>query len=239
MTWLAAIGWIVAGLLAVVALAARRRLEEVACAEHELRGPVAALALGVEQVRRGRAGAELAGLLEAQLDRSRAGLADLSAALGRERGARRRRPTSLERLARDTAAGWAGVAAGDGRLLRLDWRAGPAPIAADRGHLAQALGNLLSNAIEHGGGEVELRGRRVGGAVRIEVADAHGPGHIPADNGGAARPGSRKRRGPASPGRGRGLAIASRAVEKSGGRLDLIPGRAGMTAVLEVPLEDR
>lgn len=280
MTWLACAGWLLAAWLALLVLGMRRRLEGVARAEHELRGPLAALALAVEQVRRGRAGPELAGMLEAQLERSRAGLRDLTAALG---GGSARRPghgraawrgrVSLERLARQTAAGWAGVAAHGGRSLRLDWCAGPAPVAADRGRLAQALGNLLSNAIEHGDGEVELRGRRVGDAIRIEVADRAGAGRTEvtargakrievADRGGAgrlevtdrgpagriaraaarrmavSRRGSRRRYG-ARPGRGRGLGIATSAVEESGGTLEIVKGRAGTTAALELPLEDR
>ena len=252
MVWVAAVGWLLAGSLAMAAFAARRRLDGVARAEHELRGPLAALAMGVEQVRRGRAGRELAGVLDAQLDRTGAGLADLAAALGRGAGTRPPARVSIERLARHSAAGWDAIAGEDGRRLRLDWRAGPVTVAADRGRLAQAIGNLLSNAIEHGGGEVELRGRRVGGAVRIEVADSGGPNRrTEVHSGGANRPARPAARGGAAVrpvrwqpsrsagrGRGRGLGIAARAVEESGGSLELLTGSAGTTAAFELPLDE-
>lgn len=252
MIWLAALGWLLAASLAALALTLRRRLECAARAEHELRGPLAALALGVEQVRRGQVGSELAGALEAQLDRARAGLTDLTAALGGGEVARSARDPStdagsqrgvpLERLARDTAAGWASVAARGGRSVRFDWRAGPVRVAADRGRLAQALGNLLSNAIEHGDGEVELRGWRVGDAVRVEVADRGGAGRLAragSIDGAPARRSGRDRYASPRLGRGRGLGVATRAVEESGGRLEIVTGQAGTTAALELPLEDR
>jgi signal transduction histidine kinase len=259
MTLLAALGWLSAVSLALLALTTRRRLERVRRAEHEIRGPLAALGLAAEQVRRGRAGREIAGTLEAQLDRARAGVEDLGAALeGRRSGARLalasgssrgpgrgdplRRPTgsvALERLARHTAAGWEGVAARGGGRLRFDWRAGPVTVAADRGRLAQALGNLIANAIEHGGGDVELRGERAGGGVRVEVADSGAAGHRIRAGG---RPGAAQPLGPAGvravPPRGRGLAIASRAVEESGGRLEVRMDAAGTTAALELPVAE-
>ncbi len=239
MTWLAAIGWFTAAALVIATLKSRRRLEHVARAEHEIRGPVAALTLGLEQVRRGRSGAEIAGALEAQLERSVAGLADLAVALGRGRPAGPRPPSSLERLTRRTVVGWTPVADRAGRRVRLDWRAGPVTGAVDRGGFAKALGNLLSNALEHGEGEVEVRGRRVGGAVRIEVKDGGGNGLV------RGRPRFGRSEDEKSAlaihpdrDRGRGLLIASSAAEEAGGSLRMVPGQAGTTAVLELPLEE-
>ncbi len=124
--------------------------------------------------------------------------------------------------------------------MRLDWRAGAVTAAVDRGRFAKALGNLLSNALEHGEGEVEVRGRRVDGAVRIEVIDSGGNG-LERDR---PRPGRSEdgRRPPALPPgreRGRGLGIASTAAEEAGGSLRVVPGPAGTTAVLELPLAER
>ena len=45
------------------------------------------------------------------------------------------------------------------------------PCWGDRLRLAQATGNLIANAIEHGGGRVEVRGRARGADARIEVID--------------------------------------------------------------------
>ena len=64
--------------------------------------------------------------------------------------------------------------AAPGARCRFDWRAGPTQVVADRGRLAQALGNLLANAAEHGSGPLEVRGRRVPGAVRVEVRNGAG-----------------------------------------------------------------
>lgn len=241
MIWLALAGWPLAVGLALATLALRRRLLLVARAEHELRGPLAALGLAVEGVRR-RAGGESAGAIEAQLDRAQAGLADLVAArTGRTRvvGARR---LAIERLVRHAAAGWSPIAARRGRSVRLDWQAGSVTVAADRGRLAQALGNLISNAVEHGRGEVELRGRRVEGAVRIEVRD--GGQRSSAALAARSRLGRVRARAlwPAPPlpaEHGHGLAIAQGAVEDAGGRLELAAGAGGTTAAMELPIEER
>lgn len=241
MIWLAVSAWLLAAALGAVVLALRHRLELTARAEHELRGPLAALALAVQQVRRGRTGPELAAVLEAQLDRSRSGLADLSAARHGRLAAPARVRVALDRLAENAAAGWAPLAARAGRPLQVDWRAGAVAVLADRGRLAQALGNLLSNALEHGAGPVELRGRRDGNLVRIEIADG-------GQRQGAERPGAIGRAGRPlrtlatlrpPEGRGRGLTIARQAVEEAGGSLDIDRGAGETRAVLELPLQDR
>ena len=87
--------WAVAMLLALWVVELRRRLELVARAEHELRGPVAVVSLAAERMRGEQAGRHYAGALDAELERLRAGLADLAAArAGRRRRGRprRRRP---------------------------------------------------------------------------------------------------------------------------------------------------
>ena len=239
MIWLAAAALAFAtAFVALVTLVVslQRRLERAACAEHELRGPIAAIELAVEQVRRGRSGPELAATLESQLERSRAGLADMAAAHTGRRTTETLTPVPLERIARSNAYAWRPVAERSGGRLHMDWQAGPVRIACDRGRLAQALGNLLSNAIEHGGGEVRVRGRRVPGAVRIEVANstqARALGeHASAGLGSELE-------GRAAPDRGRGLGIAARAARKSGGTLELSSGADSVVATLELPLDGR
>lgn len=239
MTLVALVGWSGAVVLGAVTLMMRQRLELVARAEHELRGPFAALSLGVEKVRRGHGGAELAIILDAQLERVNAGLSDLRAARAGARGSARREPVQLESEVRATVAGWEPVVLSQGRSLRLDWRAGEARVAADRGRLAQALGNLIANAVEHGGGEIELRGFRVGRSVRVEVADAGGPVAASRRDAALFLPGRRyvglRSR---SRDRGRGLAIATRAARDAGGRLELSSGSGGTTAVIELPFDE-
>jgi signal transduction histidine kinase len=175
----------------VVAL--ERRLVLVARADHELRGPLTNLLMAVER------GAPHA----TDLARVRLGLADLAEARRGRRAAPQPAPVSVAALTRRAAAGRANV----------DWSAGDVVIRADPRRLSQALGNLLTNAAQHGGGEVVVRGRRAGRRVRIEVADA-GPGI------------TSRRRG------GHGLAIAGSAAADAGGRLEAASGHP----VIDLPL---
>jgi signal transduction histidine kinase len=198
---------IAALVLAVCVVELRRRLELVARAEHELRGPVAVVSLAAERMRREPAGRRYAVALDAELERLRAGLADLAAARAGRRRSRRPRRSELEPLVRSGVEAWRAA----GRSVRLDWRAGRVAVRADRGQLAQALGNLLSNASRHGEGPVELRAERRGGAVRVEVRN-------------------RKRRG---------LRIASEAARDAGGSLRVEEKDDGVVAALELPADSQ
>lgn len=218
-------GWVLAALLVLAVVRLRRRLELVALATHELRGPAMAMTLAAATLRREPGGRRRALAFEAELERMRSGLADLEAARGGGRVLPRPAAVPLERLLRGTAAGWRPAATAAGRRLRVRWDAGPIVIRADRGRIAQALGNLVANALEHGSGPVELRGARSAGAVRVEVRDA-GPG----------APAGGLRRGGSEPGRGRGLAIAARAVEEAGGSLTVERSPEGTVAAVELPL---
>lgn len=234
----AALGWSLVLALGGLVLSMRRRLELVARADHELRGALAALGLLGERLRRADGDVDLGPALEVQLLRARAGLADLRAARSGRQGPARSERISLESQMRSAAAGWEPLARGEGRSLRLDWQAGEAWVSADGGRLTQALGNLISNAIEHGGGRIELRGRRVGGAVRVEVADEGSTGHR--DSRRRSMP--RRRRlaalAPLPRGRGRGLTIAGRAVRGAGGTIELSRNGRGSVAAIELPADD-
>ncbi len=228
---LAAAGWLMALGCAVVVLRLRRRLERVAQAEHELRGPATAIGLAAAAMRREPGGLRRALVFESQLDRMRAGLTDLEAARSGIRAQARPRTVALDRVLRGAVAGWRPAAQSQGRRLRMHWEGEPAAVRADPGRLAQAFGNLLANAMEHGSGAVELRGRTVDGCALIEVRDS-GPRQ---DSDGAV---GRHRGGSQDPGRGRGLSIAARAAEDAGGRVALERGEQGTVAVVELPLRD-
>lgn len=228
MSWLvlslAAGGWLVAACCAAAALRLRSRLESVAQADHELRGPATAIGLAAAAMRREPGGLRRARVIESQLERMRVGLADLDAA---RRGARAQawpRTLDLDRVLQGAAAGWRPVAQAEGRRLRMRWEGEPVAVRADPARLAQAFHNLLANALEHGSGTVELRGRAVDGHALVEVRDA-GP------SGGGQGTSSGRRRG-------RGLAIASRAAEEAGGRVALERDSQGTVAVVELPLGD-
>ena len=217
-----AAGWIAAGLLARRLWLARCRLELVAEADHELRGPLGAISLGLESTRRGDAEAWVAPL-ELELERARLALGDLTAARAGRRTRARPERTALEPLLLAAGAAADPGARAAGGAVRVRLASGLPAVRADRARLAQALGNTLANAVEHGGGRVELRGRRTAGGVRLEVVDG-GRGFAPP-------PGRRGREGD----RGRGLRIATRVVEEAGGRLTVESTARGSRVRMDLP----
>jgi signal transduction histidine kinase len=103
--------------------------------------------------------------------------------------------------------------------------------------LAQAISNLVENAIRYGssGGEIGVSVARADGKVRIEVAD-HGPG-IPAQ----LRNEARKRFGRldssrSDEGAGLGLALAEAIAHLHDGQLLLEDNHPGLLTMLELPL---
>lgn len=209
MTWA---GWIVALGLVLRLRELGRRMELVARAEHELRGPLGALGLVAALARRDARNARLAAALESQLDRAGAGLADLAAAREGRRALERPERVPLESAAAGAAGGFGPVS--------VDWRAGDVAVRADRRRLAQAFGNLLQNALQHGGGQVAMRAHRHGDRVLVAVEDS-GPGFQRTTGRG-----------------GRGLKIARSAVEEAGGRLRLLPGGQGARVAVELPVDE-
>jgi signal transduction histidine kinase len=200
--------------IAVLGLARRvvadhQRMQLIAEAEHELRGPLQAIALAADADAR-RPDAACVDL-RPELERARIALADLAAARSGRRADAETEPVRLDRLVWRTATASDLAARRAGGGVHLDWSAGPVTIHANRGRLAQALGNLLANAVEHGGGHVCVVGRRTTRGVRVEVRDS---------------------------GRGRGLAIAAKAVRDSGGRLTAAKAGTGTAVAIELPLAD-
>ena len=210
MTALAAVaGWCIA---AVLVVELRRRSSLIADAAHELRGPLTAIGLGLEGLRRHPVARRRADALLSELGRMEAATDDVAAAARGRRSRAGVRPVELRSLVERTSEAWRAPAARGGGRVLVDWQAGPAHVRADPRRLAQALGNLLANAVEHGGGEVVVRGRPSAGGVRVEVAD----------------------RGL----RGRGLVIAERAITDAGGELGSRerPG-GGRVAIAHLPVE--
>lgn len=215
-------GWALAAVLAATAMGLRRRLELVALAGHELRGPATAMGLAATVLRREPGGPPRALMFEAQLARMRMALDDLDAARSGARTEARPALVSLERLLSGTAAAWRPVAHAGGRVLRMRSELGSTAVHADSGRLAQALGNLVANAVEHGSGTVELLGRRSGDRVVLEVRDGGG-----------------RRVGGPEKGRGRGLGIATAAIEEVGGTLSLQRADGETVAAVELPVAER
>jgi signal transduction histidine kinase len=218
---LAAAGWCVSAALLVLVMRLRGRLELVARAEHELRGPLTAFSLALDAARGTPAGRRLRVVLDAELARARAGLADLTAARVGARAEPAAERVRVDRLLRSSAAAWEG----SGRTVRVRSDAGLATVHGDRGRIAQALGNVISNAVEHGSGDVSAVATRSADRVRIEVTNA------------IAAPGAELWRGQGGDGRGRGLEIAADAAADVGGSVSSAIGRRRARTVLDLPIE--
>src|SRR3954451_4919262 len=135
------------------------------------------------------------------------------------------RPVDCRALVQPAVERWVGVAAATRRVLTLRWRAGSASVLADPDRLAQALDNLIDNALRHGGLRVYVDAELCATGVRITVRDT-----------GGATPPTRRHRDERH---GHGLAVVSRVAEKHGGRFRLLRTAAGASATLELPLAPR
>jgi signal transduction histidine kinase len=226
-------GWLIASVALVVAAVMRRsrsaRMEEVARACHELRGPLSAARLGLQLgARTGELSVARLRAIDLELARAALALEDLGGRSGSGS-----RPRSVERvdvaeLVADSVEIWTAAAAARGVGIALRWSGGGRVVWGDRLRLAQAIGNLVANAVEHGGGAVTVIGKADDGRIRVEVID--GGRGLPAPVAELARQ-PRGGRGA----RGRGLAIASAIAAAHGGRLAAAPAERGARLVLELP----
>jgi len=217
-----------AAAVAVQGLREGRRRTVLNEALHELRRPLQAVALAVGPQSSPSGGGgdaiELAAAALERLDREINGGGSPSPARGAVDG----RSLALAAVER-----WNERARIAGATLELRWNAGEATVGGDRSALAQALDNLIVNAIEHGGPTIVVAARLRAGMLRIAVADS----------GRASRP--RSRRGtPAATieqlsGRrrhGHGLGVVGKIVAAHDGRFALRRSPRGSLAVLELPL---
>jgi signal transduction histidine kinase len=239
-------GWTVAAVAIAALLLARRglavRAGEVAEACHELRGPLTAAALGLELAGRQRS-LEPGRLRAIELELGRATLAldalESARRIGRRPGRGRSaagssafaEPVSVLELLADSVEASRPAALRRGVELRLRWSGAPAFVPGDRLRLAQATDNLIANAIEHGGGAVEVSGRAGPDGVRIEVRDR--------GSGLDAPVATLARRSRPSDRHGHGLRVASAVASAHGGRLAAAPSDAGARLVLELPAAPR
>jgi signal transduction histidine kinase len=212
----------------------RRRRELVARACHELRGPLTAARLSLATMERRREGPpERLAVLDLELRRAGLALDDFAAARSGRRQSDRTEPVEVAELLEEQFESWHAVAATFDSHVTLGALLHGAMVNGDRLRLAQAVSNLVANALEHGPGHVELTARLVGHRhVRIEVID-EGPG-LPASVAELTR---RARGGRGR--RGRGLAIAADIAERHGGRLVAAPSSHGARVGLELPFMRR
>jgi signal transduction histidine kinase len=124
-----------------------------------------------------------------------------------------------------------------GRQLDVDGPAG-LTFSGDRLRLEQALGNLVENALRHGGGAIRVEARDLGARVELSVRD-EGPGFPAAfvdrafdrfSRAAVARSGGG--------GAGLGLAIVDVIARAHGGTASVANGDSGRTEVsLDLPVK--
>jgi signal transduction histidine kinase len=187
---------------------------------HELRRPLQALLLLEE--RTGPAAAPPIASRRGLLELATGALRDLDGALNGRGAARPPERFSCRELVLASLERWRPMAARYGGI-RVYWDAGPAPVEGHPAKLAQALDNLVANALEHGGPPVVVTGARVAGRIRVTIA-----------NGIRRDPEQRI----SDPRRGHGTEIVSEVASAHRGRFALCETGSGCVAALELPLAE-
>jgi signal transduction histidine kinase len=207
----------------------------VADASHQLRSPLTALRLQLENLAADGEHPERLDTALAEVDRLTTLVTQLLH-LARSEGSRAARVgIDLNATVKDRCALWEAVAEESGSTIEVATGSTPLQVSLPEGAVDQVLDNLLSNAIavSPAGSKVRVVVTAGEGAAVIHVQD-QGPGLSPEDR---ERAFERFWTGPHSTGSsGLGLAIVSELVIESGGsvRLDPAPG-GGVDAVVELP----
>jgi signal transduction histidine kinase len=191
-------------------------------AMHELRRPLHALSLCLPTDSPGTASVEsslrLATLALDRLDRQING-APLEEAVA---------DVSVRELIEEAVERWRAAALRNGARLELDPNSEDTWIEGSRFDLSQMLDNLLSNAIEHGGGRVRIGWRCEDGWVRVSVADSGGSAEARVEGRRSRRAGRERR--------GHGLRVVRRIAGRHGGSFSLSRAAYGSEARLRLPL---
>jgi signal transduction histidine kinase len=204
----------------------RSQEEFVADASHQLRTPLTALRLRLENLERDVAAAgrkELEGAL-AELERLGLLVDGLLALSRAAAGAAPTEQLELEELVRERVEAWSALAQERGLTLVAETDGAVSARAAPE-RVRQVLDNLVENAVEvsPAGGTVTVTARAAPPWAELRVRD-QGPG---LDTEGVRRAFDRFWRGRAGEGSGLGLAIVRRLVEADAGQVELAPAPGG------------
>jgi heavy metal sensor kinase len=215
-----ALGTTLNSLLARVEAAMRRERRFVADASHELRTPLALLRAEIElALEAPRSDQDLRDALRSvgeEADRLSQLAEDMLLLARLDDGKLRLRtePLELEPLFHGVASRFARRAADAGRAIECD--AGGLWIDGDRLRLEQALGNLVENALRHGGGTIRLFAVDGEDMVRVHVTD-EGAGFPEGFSERAFERFSRADEARSGAGAGLGLSIVRAVAEAHGG----------------------
>ncbi len=208
----------------------------VADASHQLRTPLTALRLRVENLGHslGPEGEAEVGTVLDEIERLTTLVGQLLELSRAERAPEAER-LDLARLAADRVDTWS-AAAGEGRVaVRLEAPASPVAVLATPGAVEQVLDNLLDNAVTAAPPDSTVTvSVEAGTSFHVLAVSDHGPGLSDADK---ARATDRFWRGDQGrPGTGLGLAIVRAVAEAHGGHVDLhdTPG-GGLTVAVALP----
>jgi len=220
-------------------LAKRAREDVLAVVSHDLRSPLSAILLGAEYLKQATSGEprEIAGGVERSGRQMSRLIEDLLDAVRIEKGqfrleiARHDLGEILNDALRETEA----AAQAKGVRLVRAVPPGRHELDCDRGRLAQALANLLGNAVKFSpeGAAVQLELHPEPGRVRLVVRD-WGPG-IPEDELPLIFGRYWQAQGTAHQGTGLGLFIAKSIAEAHGGRIE-VDSRPGAGSVFSLYL---
>ncbi len=196
-------------------VAAEESRARVVDASHQLRTPLTALSIRLEEIGQARDLAAIqveAGAALEQVERL-TGVVD--AMLVASGGSGRARPeTALATVLRQQVGEWSPSYAAVGRVLTAEGRSGLV-VQGSPGAVSQILATLVENSLLHGAGTTRLVVRQAEGAVVVEVGD-QGDG-VSA----ALAPHVFERSISGGGGSGVGLAVARAMAESVGGRLEL------------------
>jgi two-component system, OmpR family, sensor kinase len=211
----------------------------VADASHELRSPVAVIKTELEgALRSGRLGPDERQALVAAVEECDrlAQLAEDLLVLARAADGRlpvRPEPLRVRALLDSARDRFSDRAAAHGRTIRIE-----APddlgVVGDPLRLRQAVGNLVDNAVRHGGGDIALSARATSSGVEIDVRD-QGPGFAGAVADRAFERFTRADESRSGDGAGLGLAIVRAVAEAHGGRAEILDDPSATTVRIVLP----
>jgi signal transduction histidine kinase len=206
----------------------------VSHASHQLRNPLTALRLRVEDLSDSLPGDEGRFALQ-ETDRLTQMLDSLLELASAERGRFGIATVDATAVAADRVTGWRPLATERGALLRLEATERPAKVTAVTTAVDQALDALIDNALKFGATTVTVQVEAVDGEIAVRVVD-DGPGLTEEQRRHATERFWRAPTAQNTAGTGLGLPIVAVLVDTSGGRLELSATEPhGLTATLWFP----